>query len=113
MVWVDKSNRGSGGAPQVGQATIDGQQWTLYQNGSGELIWSLGAPGTFAQQGSGTVDLLALLRWLPGERAHGRRRRDRDDRVRVGDLFHRRGEQDLYREQLRLEEHCMTSGCTG
>ena len=64
MVWVDNSNRGSGGAPKVGQATINGQQWTLYQNGSGELIWSLGAPGTFAQQGSGTVDLLALLRWL-------------------------------------------------
>jgi len=64
MVWVDNVNRGDGGATQVATANIGGQDWTLYQNGGGELIWSLGAPGTFAQQGSGTVDLLALLRWL-------------------------------------------------
>jgi hypothetical protein len=62
MVWVDNSNRGSGGATQVGSASIAGQAWTIYRYGSGELIWSLGAPGTFAQQGSGTVDLLAILR---------------------------------------------------
>jgi len=62
MVWVDNSKRGSGGATQVGTATIAGQDWTIYKYGSGELIWSLGAPGTFAQQGSGTVDLLAILK---------------------------------------------------
>jgi hypothetical protein len=62
MVWVDNSNRESGGATQVGTATIAGQDWTIYRYGDGELIWSLGAPGTFAQQGSGTVDLLAILR---------------------------------------------------
>jgi hypothetical protein len=62
MVWVDNSKRGSGGATQVGTATIAGQAWTIYKYGSGELIWSLGAPGTFAQQGSGTVDLLAILK---------------------------------------------------
>jgi Glycosyl hydrolase family 12 len=64
MVWVDNVNRGDGGATQKASASFGGQDWTLYQNGGGELIWSLGAPGTFAQQGSGTVDLLALLRWL-------------------------------------------------
>jgi len=62
MVWVDNSERGSGGATQVGTATIAGQAWTIYQYGDGELIWSLGAPDTFAQQGSGTVDLLAILK---------------------------------------------------
>ncbi len=61
MVWVDNSGRGAGGATQVGTATIAGQAWTIYEYGSGELIWSLGAPGTFDQQGSGTVDLLAIL----------------------------------------------------
>lgn len=61
MVWVDNHNRESGGAPQVGAATIGGQAWTIYRNGT-ELIWSLGAPGTFAQQTSGTVDLLAILK---------------------------------------------------
>jgi hypothetical protein len=64
MIWVDNSNRGSGGATQKGSATFGGQPWTLYQYGAGEIIWSLGAPGTFAQQGSGTVDLLAMLRDL-------------------------------------------------
>jgi hypothetical protein len=64
MVWVDNVNRGSGGAERKGTATVGGQDWTLYQFGGGELIWSLGAPGTFAQQSSGTVDLLALLHWL-------------------------------------------------
>ena len=61
MVWVDNSGRGSGGATQVGTATLAGQDWTIYMYGDGELIWSLGAVGTFAQQGSGTVDLLAIL----------------------------------------------------
>ena len=66
MVWVDNSNRGSGGARQVGSATIGGQAWTAYEYGTGEFIWSLGAPGTFAQQPAGTVNLLALLRWMQG-----------------------------------------------
>ena len=64
MVWMDNVNRGSGGATQKASVSLDGHDWTLYQYGDGELIWSLGAPGTFAQQGSGTVNLLALLRWL-------------------------------------------------
>jgi hypothetical protein len=75
MIWVDNVNRGSGGADQkcglAGQVAcpvIGGQAWTLYNYGGGENIWSLGAPGTFAQQSSGTVDILALLRW---EQANG------------------------------------------
>jgi hypothetical protein len=64
MVWVDNVGRGSGGADQRATATIHGQDWTLYQYGDDELIWSLGPPGTFRQQAAGTVDLLALLRWL-------------------------------------------------
>jgi hypothetical protein len=67
MVWVDNVNRASGGASQLATATIGGQNWTLYGDRSGELIWSLdarGGTGTFAQQSSGTVDLLALLNWL-------------------------------------------------
>lgn len=64
MVWTDNVNRGDGGATQVGTATIGGQAWTAYEYGSGEFIWSLGAPGTFAQQPSGTVDLLALMKWM-------------------------------------------------
>lgn len=61
MVWVDNKHRDSGGATQVGTATVAGQDWTIYQFGTSELIWSLGAPGTFEQQSSGTVDLLAIL----------------------------------------------------
>ncbi len=68
MVWVDNVNRGDGGATQKATATVGGQDWTLYQFGADEAIWSLGAPGTFAQQGTGTVDLLALLRWM---QSHG------------------------------------------
>ena len=64
MVWMDNVNRGSGGATQKASVSLDGHDWTLYQYGDGELIWSLGKPGTFGQQGSGTVNLLALLRWL-------------------------------------------------
>jgi hypothetical protein len=64
MVWMDNVNRGNGGATQKASVSLDGRDWTLYQYGDGELIWSLGAPGTYAQQGSGTVNLLTLLRWL-------------------------------------------------
>jgi hypothetical protein len=66
MVWVDNVNRGSGGAAKKAVFTTpDGLKWTLYQFGGagGELIWSLGQ-GSFAQQPSGTVDLLSLLREL-------------------------------------------------
>jgi hypothetical protein len=67
MVWVDNNNRcnsGSQGTQQASPVTIDGQEWTPYQYGSSEFIWSLGAPGDCAQQSSGTVDLLALFKWM-------------------------------------------------
>jgi hypothetical protein len=44
-VWVDNVNRGDGGATQKASASFGVRDWTLYQNGGGELIWSLGAPG--------------------------------------------------------------------
>jgi hypothetical protein len=67
MVWVDNNNRcnsGSYGTQQASPITVNGQEWTPYQYGSSEFIWSLGAPGQCAQQSSGTVDLLALLKWM-------------------------------------------------
>lgn len=69
MVWVDNNNRCNDlGAQVAGSVTIGGQKWTPYQYSSGEFIWSLGTPGACAQQSSGTVDLLALLKWM---QAHG------------------------------------------
>jgi hypothetical protein len=70
-VWVDNNNRcnsGSLGNPVHAPVTIAGQEWTpnQYPN-SGEFIWSLDCPGgagTCAQQASGTVNLLALLKWM-------------------------------------------------
>jgi hypothetical protein len=71
MVWVDTNNRcnsGSFGTKLHDPVTIAGQQWTphRYPN-SREFIWVLngsGGGGTCAQQASGTVDLLALLKWM-------------------------------------------------
>lgn len=73
MIWVDNVNRGTGGASQIGTATIGGQKFTVYQFGGagGEIIFSLdgsGGTGTFANETSGTVDILATLRWV---QAHG------------------------------------------
>jgi hypothetical protein len=71
MVWVDNNGRcnsGSFGTQVHAPVTIAGQEWTphRYPNSS-EFIWSLDGPGgagTCAQQASGTVDLLALLKWM-------------------------------------------------
>ena len=38
MVWVDNSGRGSGGATQVGTATLAGQDWTIYKYGDGSHL---------------------------------------------------------------------------
>ena len=75
MVWVDNNGRcnsGSFGTQVHAPVTIAGQEWTPHQypNGS-EFIWSLDGPGgagTCAQQASGTVDLLALLKWMQANR---------------------------------------------
>ena len=71
MAWVDTNNRcnsGSFGTQLHAPVTIAGQQWTphRYQNSS-EFIWVLNGSGgadTCAQQASGSVDLLALLKWM-------------------------------------------------
>lgn len=71
MVWVDdngRCNSGSLGTQVHAPVTINGQEWTPHQYPhSSEFIWSLDGPGgagTCAQQASGTVDLLALLKWM-------------------------------------------------
>jgi hypothetical protein len=64
MIWVDNVGRGNGGARQIGTATISGQVFTVYQYGSGEIIFSLNH-----NEQSGTVDILATLKWL---QSHGR-----------------------------------------
>jgi hypothetical protein len=71
MVWVDtngRCNSGSFGTQLHAPVTIAGQEWTphRYPNSS-EFIWTLhgsGGASTCAQQASGTVDLLALLKWM-------------------------------------------------
>jgi hypothetical protein len=62
MIWVDNVGRGTGGARQIGAATIGGQAFTVYQYGDGEIIFSLNH-----NQQSGTVDILATLKWLQGQ----------------------------------------------
>jgi hypothetical protein len=61
MIWVDNVGRGSGGAQRIGAATIAGQAFTVYQYRGGEVIFSL----NHSEQ-SGTVDILAALKWLQG-----------------------------------------------
>jgi len=71
MVWVDVSgrcNRGSFGNQVHAPVTLAGQQWTPHRYPhSSEFIWTLdGRRGadSCAQQASGTVNLLALFRWM-------------------------------------------------
>ncbi len=63
MIWVDNVGRGSGGAQQIGTATVDGHAFTVYQYRGGEVIFSLNR-----NEQSGTVDILATLKWL---QSHG------------------------------------------
>jgi hypothetical protein len=82
MVWTDNVNRGSGGATKIGTMSYAGQNFTVYVNGTvaggGEIIFSLdGDNGKdhsgFAHESSGTVHILALMRWLQKYMtAHGR-----------------------------------------
>jgi Glycosyl hydrolase family 12 len=62
MIWVDNVGRGNGGASRYGHVTIAGQGFTVYTYGS-EIIVSLDKNET-----SGTVDILATLRWLQTQR---------------------------------------------
>lgn len=63
MVWVDNHGRGSGGATRVGHATIFRQPFTVYEYGTGEIIFSLDH-----NEHTGTVHILAILRWLQRHR---------------------------------------------
>jgi hypothetical protein len=85
MVWVDNVNRGTGGARIDAHVTIAGQVWTL-ENYGNEIIWSLGAPGTFARQGTGTVHLLALLRYLQKHALPGEARPVLPANARIGQI---------------------------
>ena len=63
MVWVDNARRGTGGAAVIGHATIFGQRFTVLRYGGqgGEIIFSLDH-----NEHTGTVHILASLRWLQG-----------------------------------------------
>jgi Glycosyl hydrolase family 12 len=59
MVWVDNHGRGSGGARRIGHATIGKQPFTVYEYGTGEIIFSLNH-----NEHTGTVHILTALHWL-------------------------------------------------
>jgi hypothetical protein len=63
MIWVDNVGRGDGGASRYGHMTIARQGFTVYTYGAGEIIVSLDRNET-----SGTVNILATLRWLQAQR---------------------------------------------
>lgn len=76
MFWADTSplrctDNGLNSSDIYGQATLGGQAWTVYHYGS-EVIFILDGGsdtdpvdnGTCAQQGSGTIDILAGFQWL-------------------------------------------------
>jgi hypothetical protein len=70
MVWVDNVNRESGGATLLAASqAVGGQSFDVYRYGGagGEIIFSLngtGGTGTFANESSGTVDILGVLAWV-------------------------------------------------
>jgi hypothetical protein len=72
MAWVDTSPqrcKAVNGWAVFGQATVFGQGWTAYTPGGKgqEIILVLNGPGgrrTCAQQTSGTIHELTLIRWL-------------------------------------------------
>lgn len=76
MFWVDthgRCNEGAYGSTLLGQAVLDGQNWTVHRYGGAgaEIIFVLdgaGGSGTCAQQTSGTVNIKAGFDWLA---AHG------------------------------------------
>ena len=59
MIWVDNRGRGTGGARRIGHATIFKQPFTVYEYGTGEIIFSLDH-----NEQTGTIHILASLYWL-------------------------------------------------
>jgi hypothetical protein len=74
MIWTDNVNRGAGGAKLLASDQVIGRQpFDVYQYGGagGEIIFSLngtGGSGTFANETSGTVDILGTLAWVQSHR---------------------------------------------
>lgn len=73
MLWVDTSAQRCSavdGWRVLGHPVIAGQDWTAYvaPGGTGEeiilVLDGAGGPGSCARQGSGTIHVLASLRWL-------------------------------------------------
>jgi hypothetical protein len=72
MFWVDVHGRcdeGAFGSTVLGQAVIDGQNWTVHRYGTAgdEIIFVLdgaGGTGTCAQQSSGSINIKAGVDWL-------------------------------------------------
>jgi hypothetical protein len=63
MIWVDNVGRGTGGARQIGKASIYNKTYNVLEYGNGEIIFSLNH-----NEQAGTVHILSTLRWL---RRHG------------------------------------------
>lgn len=59
MIWVDNVGRGTGGARQIGKATISNQSYKVLEYGNGEVIFSLNR-----NQHAGTAHILSVLHWL-------------------------------------------------
>jgi hypothetical protein len=59
MIWVDNVGRGTGGARQIGRATISGQRFRVLEYGNGEIIFSLRQ-----NERAGTAHILTTLKWL-------------------------------------------------
>ena len=59
MIWVDNHGRGNGGARRIGHATIFKQPFTVFEFGTGEIIFSLDH-----NEQTGTAHILASLYWL-------------------------------------------------
>jgi hypothetical protein len=62
MIWVDNHSRAPAGS-QVGRISLDNQEFDVFQNGSAMFSFLL----TGSQEKTGSVDILAFLRWLVGQ----------------------------------------------
>jgi hypothetical protein len=108
MIWVDNVGRGNGGATLYGHATIAGQAFTVYTYGSGEIIVSLDR-----SERSGTVDILATLRWLQAHRLVSSSATL--GQVDFGwEICSTGGRPETFTvSKYRLTSTCVTSGCMG
>lgn len=108
MIWVDNVGRGDGGASRYGHMTIAGQGFTVYTYGAGEIILSLDKNET-----SGTVDILAALRWLQAQRLVSPAAALAQ--VDFGwEICSTGGRPEMFAvSKYKLMSKCVTSGCMG